>query len=44
MTLDQLIEAVKAYWGDKSRPAEQTAEDLRALSDEIEILIDALIP
>jgi len=44
MTLDQLVEAVKLYWADKSRTPEETAEGLRSLSDEIEILIDSLIP
>jgi hypothetical protein len=42
MTYDQLLDAVKAYWADKSRPAEQTKDDLGALVDEIEMLRDAL--
>ncbi|MGN8188594.1 hypothetical protein ACTJLD_21660 [Burkholderia sp. 22088] len=42
MSYEQLLQAVKDYWSDRSRPAEQTKDDLGALVDEIELLREAL--
>ena len=42
MNYDKLVEQVQKYFNDTSRPAEQTKSDLKALQDEIEILIDSM--
>lgn len=42
MTYEELLAAVKRYWADQSRSAQETKDDLGALVDEIEMLRDAL--
>ena len=42
MTYEEICQHVRNYWADMSREPSQTREDLRALSDEIDMLLEAL--
>lgn len=42
MDYEQLKEHVLDYFGDTSRPASETKADLRALSEEIDMLIESM--
>lgn len=42
MSYQQLKDALLKFYSDKSRSREQTADDLRALKDEIDMLLDSL--
>lgn len=42
MNKDQLIKLLKAFYGDTSRSASETLEDLEEIRDEIEGWIDGL--
>jgi hypothetical protein len=42
MSFDELLYTVRRYWEDKSRPTEETKDDLENLVAEIEIMIEAL--
>ena len=42
MTKDQLLEAVRDFYGDQSRSREETRDALAEIGDEIEILVESL--
>ena len=42
MTYDQLLAAVRNYFGDTSRPASQTKQDLESLAEECTMMAEAL--
>lgn len=42
MTYSQLLDAVTKFWTDKSRPIEETVNDLNTIISEIQIIIEAL--
>jgi hypothetical protein len=42
MNFDELVDVVRKYRNDLSRTSEETKEDLEALIEEIEILVEAL--
>ncbi|BAO58553.1 hypothetical protein FDH89_gp09 [Pseudomonas phage phiR18] len=42
MTKDELMEAVRGFYGDTSRSREETRELLEEVRDEIDILIESL--
>lgn len=42
MNYDELKDIVFQYFGDKSRPASETREDLRALAEECETLAESI--
>jgi hypothetical protein len=42
MSYEELKKALYAYYGDTSRPPEDTREGLEELRDEIETLLDSL--
>ena len=42
MTRDQLLEAIRAFYEDTSRPAEETLEGLQDALEDIQVLIETL--
>lgn len=42
MSKDQLLEAIKDFYGDTSRSREETREALEEIHDEIGILVESL--
>ncbi len=42
MTKQQIIEAIQDYFGETTRPASQTLDDLEEIRDECQLYIDSL--